>query len=94
MGGKPPLEQSPDILRHDLVCPDITEEDKMDIVSEETYVPIPVLRPPPGFQQVSWPWEEWGPDGDLSLFNFSKELPGWFPWGYGEQSVDPPSLPI
>ena len=38
--------------------------------------------------------EEWGPDGDPSLFNFSKELSGWFPWGYGGQSVDPPSLPI
>ena len=35
-----------------------------------------------------------GPNGDPSLFNFSKELPSWFPWGYGGQSVDPPSLPI
>ena len=94
LGGEPPLEQSPDILIHDPVCPDITEADKMDIVSAERDVPIPVLRPPPGFRQFSWPRGEWRPDGDPSLFNFSKELPGWFPWGYGGQSVDPPSLPI
>ena len=56
--------------------------------------PIPVVRPPPGFLQFSWPREEWGLDGDPSLFNFSKELPGWFPWGYGGQSVDPPLLPV
>ena len=35
-----------------------------------------------------------GPDGDLSLFDFSKELLSWFPWGYRGQSVYPPSLPI
>ena len=63
-------------------------------MSAETDVPIPVLRPPPGCWQLSWPREECGSDGDPSLFNFSKELPGWFPWGYGGQSVDPPSLPI
>ena len=94
LGGEPPLKQSPDILIHESVCPDITKEDKMDIVSAETDVPIPVLRPPPGFRQFSWPRDEWGLDGDPSLFNFSKELPGWFLWGYGGQSVDPPSLPI
>ena len=94
LGGKPPLKQSPDILIHDPIGTDITEEDKMDIVSAETDVPIPVLRPPPGFLPFSWTREDWGPNGDLSLFNFSRELPGWFPWGYGGQSVDPPSLPI
>ena len=66
----------------------------MDIVSAETDAPIPVLRPPLGFRPFSWPREQWGPNGDPSLFHFSKELPGWFPWRYGEQSVDPPSLPI
>ena len=44
LSGEPPLKQSPDILIHDPVCPDITEEDKMDIVSVETDVPIHVLR--------------------------------------------------
>ena len=37
---------------------------------------------------------EWGTAGDASLFDFSKELPGWFPREYQPQSVDPPSLPI
>ena len=39
LGGVPPL----DILIHELVCPEITEEDEMDIVSAETDVPIPVI---------------------------------------------------
>ena len=45
LGGEPPLPQSPDILIHAPVCPDITEEDQMDILSVETDVPIPVLHP-------------------------------------------------
>ena len=28
------------------------------------------------------------------MFDFAKELPGWFPWRYGNQPVDPPSLPV
>ena len=63
------MEKSPDILLHDLVCPVINEEDDMDIVSATTDVPIAVVRPPPGFRQFSWPREEWGPDGDPSLFS-------------------------
>ena len=102
LGGDPTLEQSPDqipvdrpdIQVHDQVCLDIPDEGDMDISIAEPDVPIPVLQPPPGFLHFSWPWEEWGPDGDPSLFDFSKELPGWFPWGYRGQSVDPPSLPI
>ena len=81
LGGRPPLEQSPDILIHDPFCADVTEEDEMDILGAEPDVPIAVLRPPPGFRQFSSPREEWGPDVDPPLFNFSKELPGWFPWG-------------
>ena len=102
LGGDPTLEQSPDqipvdrpdIQIHDPVCPDIPEEGDMDISIAEPDVPIPVLQPPPGFLHFSWLREEWGPDGDPSLFDFSKELPGWFPWGFRGQSVDPPSLPI
>ena len=94
LGGEEPLDASPDILIHDPVCPEITVEDEMDIVSVETDGPILIIRPPPGFRQFSWPWEEWGPDSDPSLFNFSKELPGWFPREGGGHSVDPPSLPI
>ena len=81
------LEKSPDILIHDPVCPEIAEEDEIDIVSAETDVPIPVLRPPPGIRNLSWPREEWGPDGDPSLFNLLKELPGWFSWGYGDSRL-------
>ena len=69
----------------------------MDIMNAEPDVPEPdraVLRPPPQFRKFSLPRKEWGPDGDPSLFDFSKELPGWFPWGYRGQVVDPPSLPI
>ena len=124
LGGRPQLDQSTDIQIHDPVCPDITEEDEMDIMNAEPDMPFPVLRPPPGFRKFSWPreemdimnaepdmpfpvlrpppgfrkfsWprEEWGPDGDPYLLDFSKELPGWFPWGYKGHSVDPPSLPI
>ena len=32
--------------------------------------------------------------GDPSLFNFAKELPGWFPWSFGGLPVDLPSLPV
>ena len=81
------LVDHPNIQIHDPVCPDIPEEGDMDIS-------IAVLRPPPGFLQFSWLLEEWGPGGDPSLFDFSKKLPSWFPWGYRGQSVDPPSLPI
>ena len=66
----------------------------MDIMNAEPDMPIPILRAPPGFRKFSCPREEWGPDGDPSLFDFSKELPSWFPWGYKGQSVDPPSLPV
>ena len=70
LGGEPSLEQSPDIRIHDPVCPDITEDDEMDIMNAELDVPIPVLGPP-GFRQFSWPQEKWGPDGDPFLFEFS-----------------------
>ena len=57
LGGEPTLEQSPDqipvdrpdIQIHDPVCPDIPEEGDIDISIAEPDVPIPVLRPPPGF---------------------------------------------
>ena len=51
LGGEPPVEKSPDIILHDPVSPEIIEEDEMDIVSTEKDVPIPVVRPPPGFRQ-------------------------------------------
>ena len=102
LGGETTLEQSPDqipvdrpdVQLHDPVCPDIPEDGDMDISIAEPDVPITVLQPPPGFLHFSWLREEWELDGDPSLFDFSKKLPGWFPRGYRGQSVDPPSLPI
>ena len=94
VGDDPLLDKSLDIQIHAPVCPDIVEDEDMDSVEAVIDVPVPVPRPPPGFERFSWPREEWGPDVDPSLFDFSKELPGWFPWMYGGQSVDPPSLPI
>ena len=84
LGDNPPLEQAPDVV----------EDDDMDGVEAVLDVPVPVFRPPPGVENFSWPREEWGPNGDPSLFDFSRELPVWFPCQYRGQSVDPPSLPI
>ena len=85
----------PAIQIHDPVCPGIPEEDTIDIVSiEVSDVHIPVLPPPPGFERFSWPTAVGGPGGDPSLFDFSAELPGWFPMGFVGPSGDPPSLPI
>ena len=35
-----------------------------------------------------------GPGGDPSVFDFSAELPGWFPMGLAGASADQPSLLI
>ena len=78
LGGEPPLEQSPDILLHDPVCPDVTEIDGMDILDAEPDVPITVPHPPPGFRQFSWPREEWGPDGDRLCLTFRRSSPAGF----------------
>ena len=98
LGGEPTLEQSPDkISLHRL---DI-QMTRFALIFRKRTIWIfllqsrfPVLRPPPGFLHFSWPWKKWGPDGDPSLFDFSRELPGWCPWGYRGQLVDPPSLLI
>ena len=94
LGGAPPLYNSPDIILHDPPCPEIADEDDMDTIGATTDISAPIVRPPLGFRQFSWPREEWSVDGKPSLFDFAKELPGWFPWRYGEQPVDPPSLPV
>ena len=83
LGGAPPLVNSPDIILHEPLRPEIVDEDDMDTGCATTDTPAPIIRPPPGFQQFSWPREEWNIGGDPSLFNFAKELPGWFPWLYG-----------
>ena len=65
----------------------------MDVSVEVSDVLVPVHPPPPGFERFSWPSAIEGPGGDPSLFDFSAELPGWFPRGCVGQSRDPPSLP-
>ena len=72
----------------------IREEDDMDTGGATTDTPNPIIPPPPGFQQFSWPREDWQVGGDWSLFNFAKELPGWFPWSFGGLPVDLPPLPV
>ena len=101
LGAEPDSEQSPErvpvdrltIQIHDPVCPDILEEDDMENSGKISVVPEAVLPPPPGFEQFSWRTAVgWG--GDPSLFDFSAELPKWFPGGWAGQSRDPPALPI
>ena len=84
LGGTPPLDSLPDIVLRDLLCLDLVDEDNMDTVCATTDTTAPIVPPPPGFRQFSWPREEWSVDGEPSLFDFAKELPGWFPWRYGE----------
>ena len=66
----------------------------MDVSTEVSDTHVPVLPPPPGFKCFSWPKATGGPGSDPSLFDFSAELPGWFPMGLVETSGEPPSLPI
>ena len=59
LGDDPLLEQSPDIRIHAPVCPDVAEDDDIDSVDADDdidsvdAVPVPVLRPPPGFEKFS-----------------------------------------
>ena len=55
LGDDPLLEQSTDIRIHAPVCPDVAEDDDMDGVEAVLDVPVPVLRPPPGFERFAWP---------------------------------------
>ena len=88
------LGDEPDIQIHPPVCQDVVEAEEMDSVEEVLDEPAPVIQPPPGFQRFSWPREEWGTNGGVSLFDFSRELHGWLSGQYDTQSVDSPSLPI
>ena len=77
LGDDPILEQSPDILIHAPICPDVTEAEERDSVEEVLAMTIPVPRPPPGFEKFSWPREEWGTDGEASLFEGTTRLVSW-----------------
>ena len=84
----------PDIQIHNPVYPCIPEEDDMDVSTEVSDPNFPVLPPPPGFECFAWTKATGGPGGDPSLFDFSAELPGWFPMGLVSASGDQPLLPI
>ena len=94
LGGAPPQDNSSNIVLQDPPCPGITEGDEIatDVLTED--ITATVVPPPPGFRQFSWPREEWSVGSEQSLPDSAKGLPGWFPWIYGEQPVDPPSLPL
>ena len=84
----------PDIQIHDPVYLRVPEEDPMDVSTEVSELNIPLPPPPPGFECFVWPKAIGGPGGDSSLFDFSAELPGWFPMGLAGASGDQLSLPI
>ena len=56
--------------------------------------PPTIIPPPPGFSQLSWPYENWSVGDGQSLFMFTKDLPGWFPDHSGGLPVVVPSLPL
>ena len=84
LGGAPPQNNSLNIVLHDPLGMEIVEGDEMDTGCATEDITAPVVPPPPGFRQFSWPREEWRLGGEQSLF----------PWRYGEQPVDPPSLTV
>ena len=94
LGDAPPLVHSSDISVQEPPCSEVIEEYDMDTGGMTTDTSAPIIPPPPGFRQFSWPHEEWKVGGDPSLFTFTKELPGWFPWSSGGLPEDLPSLPL
>ena len=72
LGGAPSPIHSPDIIIHEPNCPEVTEEVATDVSA-------PIVPPPLGFCQFSWPREDWQVGGDSSLFTVDEELPGWPP---------------
>ena len=94
LGDAPPSVHSPDIMAQEPLRSAVVEEDDMDTGGGTTDTYAPIIPPPPGFEQFSWPHEGLIVGGDPSLFTFTEELPGWFPWSSGGLPVDMPSLPL
>ena len=90
----PPLVHSPDIFCMSRFVLRSVKRTIWILGGATMDTPNPIISPPPGFQQFSLPWEDWAVGGDPLLFNFAKELPGWFPWSLGGLSVDLPPLPV
>ena len=55
LGDAPPLVNSPDIVLHEPLRPEISEEDDMDTGGAATDTSNPIIPPPLRFQQFSWP---------------------------------------
>ena len=94
LGGAPAPMHSPDIIIYEPSCPEVIEEDVMVTEDVTTDVSSPIVPPPPGLCQFSWPREDWQVGGDSSLFTVDEELPGWSPWHSGGLLVDLPLLPL
>ena len=58
------MSDSPDIQIHAPVCPDVAGDEEAASMEAAWVVPVPALRPPPGFEAFSWPQAEWGTDGE------------------------------
>ena len=74
LGDDPVVSDSPDIQMHAPVFPDVAGDEEADSMEAARDVPVPVLRPPPGFAAFSWPRAEWGTDGAASQFDFSRGM--------------------
>ena len=95
LGDAPTPVHLPHSSAQELLPSAVAEEDVMDTeggATDSTYTPAPIIPPPPGFRQFLWPYEDWRVHDDPSLYTFTKELPGWFPWNSGGLPVDMPSI--
>ena len=66
----------------------------MDVSIAVSKLDCPLLPALPGFDQFVWPGSPQGPGGNPSMFDFSANLPGWFPLGLPGATGYLPSLPV
>ena len=69
------------------LCPEIIDEDDMDTVCATTDTPAPIVRPPPGFRQFSWPREEWNMGGEPSLLTLLRSSLACSPGDMGDSRL-------
>ena len=75
LGDAPPPVHSPESSAQELLHSAIAEEDVVDTeggAMDSTDTPAPIIPPPPGFRQFSWPNEDWRVSDDLSLFRLRR----------------------
>ena len=90
---------SSDIQIHHPIYMLFPGEDLIDESHMSSVLDLPVLAAPPGFDRIVRPGDTGGPVGTSSTFDFSSELPGWYPLGsllltYVEPLVSLPLSPI